>query len=405
MPEPISVDDCLADILSRLRPAAAYPHLLLDAVGLTMDRDLAAPKAIPAVDCASIDGYAVRAIDTQPGAGGAAVVLGVIAEAAAGQPTAAVVVPGSCVGVSAGAPIPRGADAVVARDDTDGGVREVRVHAAAYTGQFIKRAGDDVSHGATVLAHGQIVGPRHIGLLASLGVEEVTVMPRPRVVVISAGAELVEPGRRPGEGEVHDTNSYLLSATVRSLGGISYRVRVPSNDPAAFAEVLDDQLVRADLVVVTGGRSDVARAALARESGVRFYDVAMHPASDLGYGILGQDRTPIFLLPSGPVAAYAAFTVFVEPVLRRLAGRQPTSRPLFRARLESDLRSVLGKRHYVFGVYTADAQGARIRPLGGPGDQWPADLAEANALIVVREETASIKAGEPVPIILLDRDY
>lgn len=404
MSVPLSVEECLGDILDRLKPPHAYPHLLLESLGLTADRDVIAPRDLPAVDCAATDGYALRAIDTQ-GAAAEPTPLAVIGEVRRGSPSSIVVAPGTCVGIAAGAPLPSGADAVVSRQDIAGGGAEVRVTAATHSGHLVRRAGDDVAKGDVALALGNVVGPRDIGLLAALGIEQISVAPRPRVVVISTGAELVEPGRPAGGGEVHDANSYLLSAAVRAAGAIAYRVQVPSNDPAVFAEVLDDQLVRADVVVTTGGLVDVARAALTREPGVRFCDLAMQPGGSLGYGTLGPERTPIFALPSDPVAAFISFTIFVAPALRRLTGRTPESRPLFRAQLTEDVRSYAGKRHYVAAEFVSDAQGARVRPVGGAGDHLVGSLADADALIVLREDVASAKAGEPVPIILLDREY
>jgi len=279
------------------------------------------------------------------------------------------------------------------------------VSIAAYSGLHVRRAGDDIAKGDVLLEHGDVVGPRDIGLLAGLGIEQVSVAPRPRVVVISTGAELVEPGRAAGAGETHDANSYLLAATVRAAGAIAYRVQVPSNDPAVFAEVLDDQLVRADLVVATSGSIDVVRGALARERGVRFQELAMHPGPTLGWGFMGPERTPIFALPADPVAASISFAVFVAPALRRLSGRTPESRPMFRAQLTEDIRSRAGKRHYVCAEFTSDREGARVRPVDGSGHQMLGGLAESNALIVLREDVVSAKAGEAVPIILLDRDY
>ena len=405
MSVPRSVEECLGDFLEEIEPVAAYSHFLLEAVGLTLEDEIVASRAIPPADCAATDGYAVRAIDTQGASALEPVSLKVIGEIAMGQTAATGVSPGTCLGIGAGVPLPAGADAVVARADTDGGLQEVRINASAYTGQLVKRVGEDVAAGAVVVEKGAAVGPRQIGLLAGLGVDQITVAPRPRVVVISTGEELVEPGKQANPGEVHDANSYLLAATVRAAGGISYRVQVASNNPATFAEVLEDQLVRADLVVVTGGHAGVARAALGRESTIRFEDVAIRPGGFLGHGFMGLENTPVFVLPADPVAAYVSFTVFVEPAIRRLAGRSPQIRPLFRALLETDLRSYAGVNHYVGAEFIADPQGARVRPIGGPGSQVLSDLAAANALIVMRPDVTEAKAGDPVPMILLDRDY
>lgn len=401
---PLSVDECLRNILDPLKPSHAYPHPLLESLGLTADCDVLALRDLPPSNGAAVDGYALRAIDTQ-GAAAQPVVLSVIGEVRGGSPSSIVVSPGTCVGVAAGAPLPAGADAVVSREDVTRTGTGVTVTAPTYSGHRVRRAGDDVAKGDVALGAGRVVGPRDIGLLAALGIEQISVAPRPRVVVISTGAELVEPGRPTGAGEVHDASSYLLSATVRAAGAIAYRVQVPSDDPAVFAEVLDDQLVRADVVVVTGGLVDVPRAALAREPGVRFSDLAIQPGGSLGYGALGPERTPIFALPSDPVAASIAFTIFVAPALRRLTGRTPESRPLFRAQLTEDVRSSAGKRDYVPAEFVSDAQGARVRPVGGAGEYLLSGLGDANALIVLREDVAAANAGEPVPIILLDREY
>lgn len=400
MTVPLRVDECLADIQGRLRPSAAYPHPLLESLGLVVDREVTSPYSIPAVDCAAVDGFAVRAIDTQGASVGAPVLLSP-AMASADSPLSA----GSCVEIAAGLPMPRGTDAVLPRTETMVDGAGVRVLSAAYTGRFVRRAGDDVAKGQALLRAGEVVGPRHLGFLASLGVETVSVVPRPRVVVISAGAELVEPGRRAGIDQVRDANSYLLAATVRAAGAIAYRVHVPTNDPAQFTEVLDDQLVRADLVVITGGQADAVRAALGRDGGVRFREVAMHPGPTLGFGLMGHENTPIFVLPRDPVAAYVSFTAFVAPTLRRLAGRTPEERPLFRAQLTEDIPSYEGKRHYVRASFTSGPEGARVRPVGGVGDLFLGGLAEANALIVLREDVGVARAGDPVPIVLLDREF
>lgn len=394
MSSSVSVDDCLADILGRLKPPPAYPHLLLESLGLAADREVLAPRAIPPVDCAAVEGYAVRAIDTQGAAPATPIPLTITGGTSVAERT--------CVRVSVGAVMPTGADAVL---QAEGDGRAVQVTMPAYSGHLVRAAGDDVAKGDVVLGPGDVVGPRDLGLLAGLGIEQVSVAPRPRVVVISAGAELVEPGRGVGAGEIHDANSYLLAATVRAGGAIAYRVQVPSNDPAVFAEVLDDQLVRADVVVTTGGILDVVRAALGRDPGMRFREIAMHPGSSLGYGAMGPEHTPLFALPADPVAAYVSFAVFVAPALRRLAGRSPESRPLFRAQLTDDLRSEVGQRHFVCAEFVSDAQGARVRPVTIGAADLLGGLAEANALIVLREDVAAAKAGEPVPILLLDRDY
>ena len=198
-------------------------------------------------------------------------------------------------------------------------------------GQHIRRAGEDVAEGDLLLEHGTVLGPRHLGLLAAVGRATVRSRPRPRVVVISTGSELREPGTPLGHDSIYDGNSYLLAAAARRAGAIAYRVGIVPDDPRAFTDALSDQLVRADLVVTTGGVSegdfDVVKEALSSLGTVWFGGVAMQPGKPQGFGTVGDDKTPIFTLPGNPVSAYISFETFVLPAIRRMMGKLPYSRP------------------------------------------------------------------------------
>jgi molybdopterin molybdotransferase len=308
-----------------------------------------------------------------------------------------------------GAPVPQGCDAVVPVEWTDGGTSTVVIEQAPEVGQHIRRAGEDVKLGDRLVSEGDLIGPRQIGLLASVGTARVASRPRPRVVVISTGDELREPGEQLGRDSIYDGNSFMLAAAARAAGAIAYRVGIVRDDHEGFAEALSDQLVRADVVVTSGGVSkgayDVVKEVLQEQGTVRFDEVAMQPGKPQGFGFVGEDSTPIFTLPGNPVSSYVSFEVFVLPALRKMMGRKVLSRPMMRATTSAPLRSFQGKRQYVRARYEVGREGATVTPVGGHGSHLVGDLSEANSLVVLAEQQTTVAPGQPVPVLLLDRDF
>ena len=241
-----------------------------------------------------------------------------------------------------------------------------------------------------------------------MGRPTVLTRPRPRVVVLSTGSELRDPGAELGYDSIYDGNSYLLAAAVRRAGATAYRVGIVPDEPAAFLDTLHDQLVRADLVVTSGGVSqgdyDVVKEALRRE-GVWFGPVAMQPGKPQGFGLVGEDRVPIVTLPGNPVSAYISFEMFVLPAIRTLMGMSPVSRPPVDARLTHGIRSPHGRRQFLRGEAGLDAQGRYVAPVGGPGSHLIGDLAHANCLIVVPEEVTALGQGDRVQVLMLDDEF
>jgi molybdopterin molybdotransferase len=308
-----------------------------------------------------------------------------------------------------GARVPTGCDAVVPYEWTDRGVAKVRITRAPTQHQHIRVAGDDVVEGDQLLEHGTVLGPRHLGLLAAVGRSTVRCRPRPRVVVISTGSELRDPGSSLGHDSIYDGNSYLLAAAARAAGAIAYRVGIVPDDPRTFTDALSDQLVRADLVVTSGGVSegdfDVVKEALSSLGSVWFGGVAMQPGKPQGFGTIGEDQTPIFTLPGNPVSAYVSFETFVLPAIRRMMGKLPYSRPLTRARLTHGLSSPDGKQQMVRAAWESDRGGAFVSPVGGHGSHLLGDLAASNAIVVVPADTTALKAGDMVHVLKLDEEF
>ena len=400
-----TVAEHLAACLEIAKPAAPLDVVLLDAVGCVLAEDVVADLDLPAVDLAGLDGYAVMSADLAPATEAAPVTLEVVEAVRAGDMRPARIVPGAAVLIDSGAPMPRGADAVVPWMLTDRGQSRVQVRAAVSAGQNVRRRAGDVAAGTTVLPRGSRVSARQIALLAGIGRYRVKVMPAPRVVIVSIGDELVEPGQPRDPGDVFDANGHALASAVTDAGGRAFRVAAVPDELSALAETIEDQLVRADLVITTGGLSagqgDTVKEVLAPLGSVRFDAVAMVPGRQLGLGTV--EDTPIFCLPGDPVTAQIAFETFVRPVLRQIAGRRNLHRSSLPASISTGWHSPPGKREFVPVRLTGSpSRGYAAVPASPPGATRLLGLARANAIAVVPETTHTVVAGETLHCLLLD---
>lgn len=400
------VDRHLADILAAVRPLPPIRLGLLEAVGGVLADPVTATAPVPGFDNSAMDGYAVCADDLAGASDAEPVRLTVVADIAAGDGGVNAIRPGMCARIMTGAPLPAGADAVVPVEVTDGGVAHVAVRRPVERGGYVRRAGEDVRAGDEVLPAGTALGAAEIAAAAALGIDGVRVRPRPRVVVISTGAELVEPGRTLGPGQIYDSNGYMLTAAVAEVGGVGYRTEAVTDDPELVRDTIDDQLVRADAIITTGGVSmgvyDVVKEVLSRLGTVRFEKVAMQPGKPQGFGTVGDDDTPIFTLPGNPVSSYVSFQLFVRPALRAMRGLPPDPLPTVRATLTAGLRSPAGKRQFARARITRDDGGRYLAaPATGQGSHHLAALARSNALIVVPEWIARADSGDQVEVLEL----
>ncbi|MEU7694132.1 molybdopterin molybdotransferase MoeA [Microbispora hainanensis] len=391
------VDRHLADILAVVRPLAPLEVEIEAALGAVLAEDVASPVPLPPFDNSAMDGYAVRAEDVAA----APVTLPVIGDVAAGDGGLNALGPGLVTRIMTGAPVPTGADAVVPVEWTDGGTARVRIDRPAPPGNAIRRAGEDVRAGDVVLREGVRIGPAQIGILAGVGRRRVLVRPRPRVVVLSTGAELSEPGTPLGAGRIWESNSFMLAAAVREAGAQGFRAGSVTDDPKEFMDTLDAQLVRADAVITSGGVSmgayEPVKEALSPLGTVTFEKVAMQPGMPQGFGVVGPDRVPIFTLPGNPVSSFVSFVLFVKPALRAMQGLPAGPPATARAALTGPVRSPAGKRSYLRAVLTGES----VAPVTGQGSHQLAALAGANALIVVPEDETSLPEGAEVEVIPL----
>lgn len=396
-----AVADQLRRVLASVGPLRPFARTLLDAGGCLLAEDLVATYDLPPFTNSAMDGYAVRAVDVLGASVEHPVTLPVAGEVAAGSVAVYGLAPGQAIRIMTGAPLPGAADTVIPQEWTDQGVARVAIARGAEAGTYVREAGSDVAAGALVARSGSWLDARAIGLLAATGFPQVLAQPRPRVVVLSTGSELHEPGTSLGDGQIADSNSYMLATAATEAGAIAYRVPHVRDDVAELSDVLSDQLVRADLVITTGGVSvgayDIARDVLPTLGSVEFTKVAMQPGMPQGFGLIGEDRIPVFALPGNPVSAYVSFEVFVRPAIRRLAARADLFRPTVRVRLGADTPSPEGRTQFLRvrlddGVATAT---------GGPSSHLLAGLAAADALAVVPADQTWLPAGSEVDAVLL----
>jgi molybdopterin biosynthesis enzyme len=277
------------------------------------------------------------------------------------------------------------------------------------------------AHGATlaadvfagerlVLKEGSRIRSTQIGLAASIGRDHLLTRPHPRVVVLSAGPDLVEPGQALGEDEEYETNSWLLTTAVRETGAVAYRVHTIPDDEDALKDVIEDQLVRADLIIISGERNDDSFDLITRTltgiGEITTIDLAIESSGRHNYGTIGPDKVPVVTLPGDPIAAYISFELFVRPMIRTMLGASTIHRPSVKAKLEKPLTSPDGQRSYVRGILSED--GKSIIPLG-KGDSSAQDeqttLSDANAFISVPESLTSLETGAEVTVVVLERRY
>lgn len=384
--------------LIRARPPVAVA--LTEAQGLVLAEDVIASLPLPVFDNSAMDGYAVRAEDTSAATPENPVILPVAEDIPAGRTDELTLQPGTAHRIMTGAPLPAGATAIVPVEDTDGGVDVVAIRAPRGPGRHVRRAGEDVSAGTTVLHRGQVVTPAVLGLVAALGIAELPVIPRQRVLVISTGSELVTPGTALRPGQIYESNAIMLAGAVRDAGADLVALATTEDDVAQFSSVIDRYAADSDLIITSGGVSagayEVVKDAFGRagDQGVEFVKVAMQPGMPQGVGRVAG--ATIVTLPGNPVSALVSFEVFIRPALRRAMGLPDPERPHRNAVLAESLTSPRGKRQFRRAVLSDDA--GTVTSYGPPASHHLRWLASANALLDIPEDVDEVPEGTPLQV-------
>ncbi len=416
----ISVEEARKRILqqfSRLEPAGIG---LLDAVGQVLAEDVVAGFNIPPLANTAMDGYAVRAQDTAGATYDSPLKLEVIGYLPAGEVYAGALAPGQAIRIMTGAPMPEGSDAVVPFEETDEYGSEVssstrtsvRIDVEARPGANIRVAGEDVREGENVLTAGAIIGPAQVGVLASLGHDQLLAYRRPVVAIISTGDELLRPGEPLSPGKIYDSNAFSLAAQVSSFGGIPKILEVARDSVEALRTRIREGLASVDMLITSAGVSrgdfDVVKTVLANEGKIGFWTVKMKPGKPLAFGTFrnANGRTvPHLGLPGNPVSAMLTFELFGRAAIFKMLGKEHAwERPVIRAVTKERIRNTDGRRFYARVILEEEGGKPVVRLTGPQGSGVLTSMALASAFAICPEDAASIEPGEECDVILADRE-
>jgi molybdopterin molybdotransferase len=412
----LSVEEARERILAFFRVLDLERKPILDALGQVLAEDIVGRFDIPPLANSAMDGYAVQASNVAGASDEAPTTLRVTGTVAAGHLPTVAVEAGTAVRIMTGAPIPDGADAVVPFEDTDEVERRassasmdtIGVNVAAPIGANVRPAGQDVRAGQQVLQKGDVLRAQEIGVLASLGYGEVSVIRRPVVSILATGDELVDPAGEPRPGGIYDSNSYSIASAVRQAGGVPHLLGIAGDNVEAIGEMLKQGL-DSDILITSAGVSkgdyDVVKDVLARQGDISFWSVRMRPAKPIAFGTLaGPDgsRVPHLGLPGNPVSTLVGFEQFGRPAIAKMLGKGDSPRPTVQAILEEDIDNYDGRRVYA-RVQVVKREGVYYAKLTGhQSSNLLTSMTRANGLAICPEDTSVKKAGEQVTVQMID---
>jgi molybdopterin molybdotransferase len=398
----VPVDEARERVLGTIEPLQPLELPLTEAYGCVLARSVVAERDLPDFPSSAMDGYAVRSSEVAGASPASPVELRVVGKAVIGERPSGTVGGGEAFQIATGAPIPAGADAIVPIENAEPVGDRVRILAGSPEGKHVRPAGEDVRAGETLVPAGRRLQAPELGLLASAGVSHPLVYPRPRVVVLSTGDELVPPTQAVEYGQVRDSNGYLLFAALREAGAVPTLAGIVRDDVDEFRDRVLSHLLQADAFVSSGGVSvgerDVVKAAFFRRGEVDFYRVAMQPGMPQGFGHI--EGKPYFGLPGNPVSVFVSFEVFIRPALMKMMGRRQLFRPEVTARLEEDVVGPRGKTQFARVRVRRTAQGWSATPTGGRGSNLIGTVARANGLAIVPAGVETAPAGSEVRVML-----
>ncbi len=404
----IGFDEALCSILSAVEPLHSENVALAQAFGrIAASTVLAGEDAVP-FPRAAMDGYAVRARDCTLATKDRPIELPVAGQVFA-EKGDSTLVPGTALAITTGAPVPRGADAVIPHERTEQGAASVRIFAPVAPGDSVFPPGEDFHRGDELIAAGEMLNPGKLALLAFAGKPAVRVFRRPRVAIVCTGNELVDVAAAPTRGQVRNSNAVALSALVLAAGGDPRYEGVARDSRAALSAVLQQARAGADLVITTGGASagerDLVKSVLT-ELGAEFHftNVAMRPGKPFGFA--EWNGIPVCVLPGNPAAAFVCFQKLVRPALARLSGSGMIEMPQLPARLDREVHGRPGRRYFVLARLHCAQSGFVVTPLANQCSALVRTAADANAIVTVHEaaseQGARLRRGEMVDAEVFD---
>lgn len=410
--EYLTVQQALTAVLAGVAVLPAEQVPLLDALGRVLAQDVVARESLPPFANSSMDGYALLAADLANASPATPATLRVIGDVAAGAVLNVAVERGTAVRIMTGAPLPPGADAVVPVEDTNEAWRnkerplpaQIQVNRAVKPGDYIRHPGEDIEAGQTILEKGHILRPQEVGVLASLGISQVTVIRRPRVAILATGDELLEIDQPLQPGKIRNSNGFTQAAQVLALGAVPIELGIAGDTETAVRLKLQEGLeANADLFISSAGVSvgayDVVKAVLEQEGNVGFWRVRMRPGKPLAYGT--YHGVPYLGLPGNPVSAMVSFERFARAAVLKMSGKAPLDRPTVQATVREEIHSD-GRESYLRAVVTRSGSGYEATQTGDQGSHIMTSLVRANALLIVPEGVHTVAPGSQLTAWMLD---
>lgn len=394
-----TVEEVRNDILDAVKPLDPVTLPLLDALGCVLASDALAPYDIPTFASSAMDGYAVRSEDVSA-AGDSDVVLKRVGSAFIGKAPEGEVGPGQAMWIATGAPVPPGADCIAPKEDVTAEPDNITVHKSFQAGQFVRPPGQDLRQGDVVVPAGKLLAGPELGNLSTAGFAEVTVYPKVRVCVVSTGDELVEPGFKPGYGQLPDANGYTISGCLKELGITPVRPPIVPDDEDLLRQTFVSNAGGADAFISSGGMSvgdlDVVRKVVSELGRIDSYKVAMQPGMPQAFGIV-EDRI-YFGLPGNPVSVFVSFELFIRPALLKMMGRTDIERPVLEAAIDDEIEGLPNKTRYSRVFVYRENGSWRGRSTGPAASNLLGTVVKGNGLAVIPPGEKPVKAGDKVKV-------
>jgi molybdopterin molybdotransferase len=399
----LSVDEARKHVLASISRVAIIDVPLLDSLGLTLGQEIVAENNIPPFDNSAMDGYAVRSADIGGASQEDPADLAVIGDLPAGKAPTAPLGKGQAIRIMTGAPIPQGSDTVVPVELTRADEDRVSILEELSDGANVRRAGEDVKTGQSVMSSGTPIGPAELGMLASLGCASVKCFRRAVVGIISTGDELLPVGEELSPGKIRDSNSYTAYGMVKDAGAEPLRLGIVGDQAEVLEKTILDNVERVDVFVTSGGVSvgdyDMVKDVLAKIGEMNFWKVAMRPGKPQAFGhVQGK---PLFGLPGNPVSVMVSFEHFVRPALLAMMGREDILRPQVKAVLDSPLGRKKGRAEFIRVIAEWRDGCYHARVTGPQGSGILSSMVKGNALAILPKDVGRLEPGEEVTLELL----
>ena len=405
-PKSLSADAVLAFLEKMVTPVNGKENVaIFQALDRVLANDVISPISVPPHDNSAMDGYAFNG-QSLPGGQ----TLQVIGTAFAGKAWPGQLLHGQCVKIMTGAIMPTGSDTVVPQELVQIKGDAVQIPAGILqSGDNRRLCGEDLKAGQSAMASGTRLGPAACGLLASLGIQQVSVRPRLRVAYFSTGNEILSLGQDPREGAVYDSNRYTIHGMLTRMGCEVIDMGVVLDEPALLEAAFRQAAIQADVIITSGGVSvgeaDFTKAMMKKLGDVAFWRIAMRPGRPMAVGRISQGERScvLFGLPGNPVAVMVTFLAFVRPTLERIMGMHRQPLPLLKARSQEVLRKKPGRTEYQRGIVSTNPKGElQVITTGNQGSGVLSSMVQANGLIVLHHEQETTQIGEWVDVMMFE---